>query len=134
MVKIEASKRLKETAGWFYATTDAEVEEYLEENPNNVECGLVEAGWFDSMSDIAKKAYLKLHPGSKAGKGSAPSKPASKPSGGPDNLKKQHEEAKKHAQALHKKMSGGGTDAEWAAYDAAQAKLAKLTKQLKNRG
>lgn len=124
-MKIEAATRLKETAGWFYVTTDAEKEAFLRDNPNNVEGSVHTAGWFESLSDLAKKAYLKMHPNSHQGK------KAPDPIGGEQALRHAHAEARKHAQKLHDALKHGGTDAQWRAYDAAQAKLSTLTKKLK---
>lgn len=124
-MKIEAAARLQETAGWFYVTTDEEKEAFLRENPNNVAGVDLRAGWFDSLSAMAKKAYLKLHPNSHQGK-----KPPD-PIGGEQALRHAHSEARKHAMKLHEALKDGGTDAQWRAYDAAQDKLAALTRKLK---
>ena len=84
------------------------------------------AGWFDKLSDVAKKAYLKLHPNSRAGKG------GTNPKGG--DRKAAEEEHKKHREAYDKHrdaMHDDSTDAEWVAHDAALKRLEKSRDRLK---
>lgn len=92
---IEAAQRLKETE--------------------------VDAGWFDALSDVAKKAYMKLHPGSKAGKGSKSSKgnDGGKLRKAQEDHKKNRENYSKHRNSMHDES----TDDDWKAHDRALKRL-----------
>lgn len=87
----------------------------------------LQASWWDDMSDLARRAYLKIHPNSKMGRGG--SAPAPAPS-----AKDEHAAAEAEARRLHEqieKKGGRATDKEWAAYDVAQDRLSKATDRLK---
>lgn len=91
----------------------------------------IEAGWFDALSDVAKKAYMKLHPNSKMGKSGSTN------SGGADAAKEALDKAKAAYDKLNDKMKakgGNGTDAEWAALDAAEDRVHKARKAYQKAG
>jgi hypothetical protein len=85
----------------------------------------VDAGWFDALSDVAKKAYKRLHPNSKVGKGSKSN---------PDRIKHAEEMHKKHKENYNKIKNSGGderSDSEWQKHDKALENLEKSRDRLK---